>query len=131
MKLNPLVLLTAVACAAAGLALTFAPDEVLGALGGGGDPVAVWVGRLLGAALLALAMLNWIQRRAVVAGILGRPLLLTNLLFTTVSFWASVDTWRARPVPALLVVTVVLGAFALAYGIRLFNPTPAAPKADR
>lgn len=125
MKLNRLVLLVSLVYGVAGIVLTFAPDELLARAGATPAPVVVWLGQLLGAALLGLAFLNWLQRHAVVGGILGRPLLLTNLTFLMVSFFASVHQWRAAGTSPLFAATsVVLGLLAAAFGLRLFRAPP-------
>lgn len=120
MKLDPLLFAAAVLHGVAGLAMTFAPDEVV-ALLGGASGTAVWVGKLLGAALLGLASLNWLQRHARVGGVLGRPVLLANLMFATVAFWGTVSAWRHDGGGALLVAGLVLGGLSAAFGARLFG----------
>lgn len=128
MKLNPLVLAAALLYVVPGLALTFGPQEVLGAIGVAPSILGDWLAQLLGAALLGLALLNWIQRHTLVGGVFGRPLLMTNLLFSTASFFASLRTWRQVSTTPLLVATIVLGALAAAFGSRLFRPaSPPAP----
>jgi hypothetical protein len=126
-KLNPLVVLTAVVYGLGGLALTFAPVEVLTALGAAASPVEAWVGQLLGGALMALGWLNWVQRYAVVGGVLGRPLLLTNLLFLLAAFGSSLRTWREDPTTVALVLTGLSGALGAAYGLRLVRAPAAGP----
>ena len=128
MKLNPLVLLVALVYGFVGIVLTFAPDEILARAGATPAPVVVWLGQLLGAALLGLAFLNWLQRYAVVGGILGRPLLLTNLTFLMVSFFASVHQWRAAGASSLFAAaSVLLGLLAAAFGLRLFRAPSSTP----
>jgi hypothetical protein len=68
-----------------GLALLFAADAVLPALAPGFPPAAAWVGQLLGAAWLAVAALNWLQRAAVLGGIYGRPVVFANAVLYLVS----------------------------------------------
>jgi hypothetical protein len=69
----------------AGVALLFAPDVLLPALVPGFPPVAAWLGQLLGAAWLAVAALNWLQRAAVLGGIYGRPVVLANVALYFIS----------------------------------------------
>lgn len=126
-KLNPLLTAAAVAYALSGLALTFVPEELLRALGGGATRPGVWLAQLVGAALLGLAWLNWLQRHATVGGVLGRPVLLTNLLFASMSFWATLHAWRQEPtLTGLAWIAGVLGLLGVAFGARLFRaPAPA------
>lgn len=121
MKLNPLLLIAAGTYSLAGLGLTFAPSELLAYLGCPPHPAAIWLGQLFGAALLALASLNWLQRYASVGGVLGRPVLLTNLVFVLVSFFATLGVWRHEGGFAFLAVSAALGLLTLAFGLRLFR----------
>jgi hypothetical protein len=126
MKPNPLLVAAALLYSIPGLALTFASRETLGAIGIPPSLLTDWLAQLLGAALLGLALLNWIQRHTLVAGIFGRPLLMTNLLFTTAAFFATLRTWRQSESTVLLGATVALGALAALFGSRLFTPSPRA-----
>lgn len=125
MKVNPILVAAALVYAIPGLALTFASGETLGAIGLPPALLADWLGQILGGALLGLAFLCWFQRHTRIAGIFGRPLLMTNLLFTTVTFFATLRTWRQAESPLLLGVTIAFGALAALFGSRLF--TPASP----
>jgi len=68
-----------------GLVLPFAPDAVLPAFVPGFPPAAVWLGQLLGAAWLAVAALNWLQRESILGGIYGRPVVLANVALYLIS----------------------------------------------
>lgn len=121
MKLNPLLVAAAIVYCAAGLPLIFAPAEMLALLGTPPSAGSAWMAQLLGAAILGLAFLDWLQRYAEVGGILGRPVLIANLAFTTVAFFASVSSYRHRGGPAFLASAVVLGVLTFAFGVRLFG----------
>lgn len=134
MTVNRLVLAAALAYGVPGLALTFGPGGVLEWAGASAAPVDVWLAQLLGAALLGLAFLNWVQRHALMGGIYGRPLLLANLMFVTVAFFASARVWFDLGGRLIAVATVVLGLFVLAFGRSLFRTpasVPAVPDLDR
>ena len=64
---------------AAGLVLLFASDTVLPAILPGFPATGAWLGQLLAAAWLGVAASTWLQRRAVLGGIYGRPTVLANL----------------------------------------------------
>lgn len=79
--MNTRLLLTAsaIALAAAGIAATFLPHELLRAAGStpsGFLPVLV---QLLGALLFAFAMVNWTARGSLIGGIYNRPVAIGNL----------------------------------------------------
>ncbi|MEO8431470.1 MAG: hypothetical protein ABI592_08175 [Acidobacteriota bacterium] len=122
MKLNPLLLITAGAYSIPGLGLTFAPSELVAYIGSPSHPAATWLAQLFGAALLGLASLNWFHRYAEVGGVFGRPVLLTNLVFVVVAFFATLGVWRHQGGVAFLAAVVGLGLLALAFGLRLFQP---------
>jgi hypothetical protein len=121
MQLNLLLVIAALIYGVAGLSLIFAPSEVLVALHAPAPPASVWSMQLLGAALLGLAAGNHVQRFAIVGGIFGRPVLLTNLHFLTVSFLVSLRAWRHNDDSVYLVVVLVLGALLAAFAVRLFT----------
>jgi hypothetical protein len=80
--------------------------------------------QLAGAGLLAVGWLNWVQRYAVVAGVLGRPVLLTNLVFGAVGAGASFTAWRQSSSTVALLSALILGAVFVAFGARLYRRPP-------
>lgn len=130
MRVNVLLLVAALVYGLAGLGLVFAPAEALQALDAPAPPVSLWSMQLLGGALFALGMLNTIQRYTTIAGVLGRPVLLANLAFLSVAFFASLSAWRRGGGRVELAATLVLGALFLAFAARLFA-RPAEPARKR
>ncbi len=125
MSVDRLLVATAGLYAIPGLALTFAPEEVLLGLGALPTPAFGWIGQLLGAVLIGMALLNWYLRRSAMGGIYGRPLLLANLTPLTIAFFATLRLWAGAGTMLYAVATAILGVFTVAYGGRLFR-TPAA-----
>lgn len=121
MKLNPLLVGAAIVYSAAGLPLIFAPAEILTLFGTSPSSGGAWMAQLLGAAIVSLAFLDWLQRYAEVGGILGRPVLIANLAFTTIAFFASLSAYRHQAAPGFLASAAVLGVLMLAFGVRLFG----------
>jgi hypothetical protein len=121
-KLRRLLLVTVLVYSIAGLGLTFAPAEILASFGPPPSPADMWLAHLLGAALLGLAVPNWLQRYASTGGVLGRPLLLTNLVFLTASFFASVHAWRSLGGTVLPACTLAFGLLGSASTVRTFLP---------
>lgn len=120
MKLNPLLVAAGTVYGATGLAFTFAPAELLAALQAPALAIFVWLAQLLGAAILALAVLNYVHRYSVVGGILGRPILFANLVFLSVSFFATLNSWRRDGGSVYLTACIVFGILFAAFGVRLF-----------
>ena len=119
MKPDLLLVATAVAYGAVGLILTFAADEVLRWMGASAAPAVTWMAQLLGAALFALAFLNWFLRFTVMGGIQGRALLVTNLAFLVIAFFATARQWQAHGGPLFGTATLILGVLAAMFAIRL------------
>ena len=105
-----------------GLALLFVPDVMLGALSPGIPPQASWLGQLLAAAWLGIASLNWMQRRTIIGGIYGRPLVATNFV---VYFVSALSMARVVSVPGTAMAAWILAApmcaLAVAYGALMFR----------
>jgi hypothetical protein len=82
--MSPKILLTSAALVYViiGIVLLFFPDEIVMWISA--DATAVIPLQLTSAGLLSLAMLNWTGRSAIYGGIYGRPILLANLMFTTI-----------------------------------------------
>jgi hypothetical protein len=107
----------------AGHALVFAPREVLAYLAPGTPTAATWIGQLLGAALIGLAWLNWLNRGALLGGIYARPVVLANAVFFLIgaaSVFGTSSTLDATARRAQAVAGV-LGLFALCYLWLMFR----------
>lgn len=84
-----------------GIALLFASDALLPALIPGFPPTAAWLGQLLAAAWLGVAVLNWLQRSAVLGGIYGRPVVLANVALYLISALSLVRALLGGAAPAV------------------------------
>ncbi len=105
-----------------GLALLFAPDVILPRLIPGFPVPGVWLGQLVAAAWLALAILNWLNRGVLLGGIYGRAVVVTNAVFYFVGAIVLLKTVTTRDVPAALwIVAVPVALFAGVYGWLLFR----------
>ena len=109
---------------AAGAAL-FLPQELLNLGGAEVNPLNETLLQVLASALLGFAMLNWMNRYSRVGGIFGRPLVMANFAHT----FSAGATLVKLVVPSAFAwpVVVVAGLYvslALAFGIKLFSPTP-------
>ncbi|MBS0326227.1 MAG: hypothetical protein JSS46_06725 [Proteobacteria bacterium] len=114
--------ISALVLCVAGIALLFAPDVVLPSVLPAFPPSAAWVGQLLAAAWLGVAVLNWLQRRAALGGIYGRPTVLANLALYFISALSLLRAAAssAAPVP-LWLTAVVAGLLAAAYALLLLR----------
>lgn len=121
-KLTDLVMSsTALVLGAAGVATLFLPDAV-------GELLALEVGaevtlQLVAAGLLAIATLNWMGRTAIYGGIFGRPIVVANLMFGTVSSLSLVSALiDGEAEPRLWGVAIILGLHALTFAYLLRTP---------
>ena len=75
-----LLISSAVGLGAAGVALWFLPQEVLGALGETPRAPIIVLIQLTGAMAMAWAVVNWLVRGQRIGGIYNRPLALANFM---------------------------------------------------
>ncbi|HEX5953025.1 MAG TPA: hypothetical protein VFY94_07610 [Rhodanobacteraceae bacterium] len=107
---------------AAGLVLLFASDTVLPAILPGFPATGAWLGQLLAAAWLGVAASTWLQRRAVLGGIYGRPTVLANLALYFISALSLIRAVLGHGAPTVLWFAVaVTGVLAVAYGALLLH----------
>jgi hypothetical protein len=105
-----------------GLALLFAADDILPRLIPAFPAAGAWLGQLLAAAWLAVAMLNWLSQSLLLGGIYGRPVVLTNavLYFVGAMVLLKIVTRSNGPAAVgLLVVPFVF--FSAVYAWLLFR----------
>ena len=114
----------------AGIALLFAPAELLAAAGEPASILPVAVLQVLGSALFGFAMLNWMHRHSTVGGIFGRPLVMANLAHAgSAALLLARPPVERDPAVVLLVALGIYAVFAIGFGSRLFVTPRAARKA--
>lgn len=121
---NSKFLMTAsAACMAlAGLALSFAPAEVLAAFGVTAIPALVVFAQLTGALYLGFAILDWMARESTIGGIYNRPLALGNFLHFFVGALALLKAAsRGSGSITEWVAVGVYSVFAIGFGAVLFG----------
>lgn len=117
-----LLTLSAAFLAFLGICFTFLPDELLSHVGVAPIGVIVPLMQLLGALYLGAAILNWMNRGALLGGIYGRPVCLANFFSFAVGALALLKSFvSARFGLDALVVTAAYLAFAIWFGIVLFT----------
>ena len=106
----------------AGIALLFAPDMLLPRLVLGYPEAALWLGQLLGAAWLGMAILNWSNRSTLLGGIYGRPVVAANLAVYLVSALVLFRTvGRAGFSSVLWTLAAAAAVLAIAFAVLLFR----------
>ena len=90
-----------------GLGLLFAPDVTLPRLIPGYPETGLWLGQLLGAAWLALAVLNWLSRTNLLGGIYGRSVVMPNAAFYFIATMVLIKAVSAPSMPVWLWIVVI------------------------
>lgn len=118
---SPLLVAAAILYFAAALPLLFAPEELLGWLGGAGSSVDPALLQVLAGAVFGFAILDWMSRYTKIGGIYGRPLVLANFIHAAI---AALSLARASfggsASPALWVGLALYAVLAAAFGAKLF-----------
>ena len=119
---------SAVVLALAGIAASFAPQEVLQAIGAPAAGMLPVVVQLHGAMLLGFAMMNWMAKDSLIGGIYNRPLAIGNLVHFVAGALALVKLVIRGGAPLFAIVAAVIYAlFAIAFARILFrSPVPPA-----
>ena len=105
-----------------GLLLLFASDAMLPMLVGGFPPAMAWIGELVASGWLALAILNWANRKALLGGVYGRPVVLTNAFFYFATMMTLLRLVSGQVVSVrIAIVLVPIIVFTLFYLSLLFR----------
>jgi hypothetical protein len=126
---------SALAMGALGIAITFLPQELLTWLGimptgAVATSVLPLVVQLTGALYLSFAMLNWTAKDSLLGGIYNRPIAIGNFLHFVMGALALGKGVFANPGARLLVpVAIVYAIFAIAFAMILFT-SPVRPATD-
>ncbi len=78
-----LMIASAAFMAVIGLALTFAPEEILRRFDNDAATFEVTLAQLCGALYCGFALMNWMAKGTLLGGIYGRPIVLGNLVHFT------------------------------------------------
>lgn len=105
--------------AASGLPLLFAPDVVLPWLVPTFPVSASWLGQLIAAGWLSIALHNWNSRATIIGGIYARPLVNLNLVLYVVSALALLKV--GDPTLRTRMVSAAWSLLAVAYGVVLLR----------
>jgi hypothetical protein len=92
------------------LAVSFAGVELLEAMGMAVTPAATPLLKLLGAALLGFAMMNWMAKGTMIGGIYARPLAAGNFLYFAIATLSLVKPLFGGGLPLAMIVAMVIHA---------------------
>ena len=113
---------SSVALGLAGIAASFAPTELLRALGSpAGEPLPVLI-QLLGAMYIAFALTNWTAKDNIIGGSYSRPLSLGNCVHFIVGALALAKQQFAHGVRMpLIAALIVYTVFAICFAWLVFG----------
>lgn len=107
---------SAILLALGGLALLFAPDVILPALVPDFPAAGAWIGQLLAAAWLGVAVLDWLDQSPLLGGIYGRPIVMMNAILYFISTMTLLRSATRHGAPVTLwLATVPMALFAGIY----------------
>ena len=108
--------------AVAGLALTFAPAEIVSAFAGTTIPALTVLVQLTGALYVGFALLDWMARESTIGGIYNRPLALGNFTHFLVGALALLKMASRTPHwTAGWIAAAVYSLLAIGFGAVLFG----------
>lgn len=116
---------------AAGVALSFLPqeiNEILTAQQSVGSPIVL---QLTGALYFAWGMVNWTAKANLIGGIYGRPIAIGNLSHFVIGALALIKGYSSSSSPLLLTAMILYIIFASAFAYVFFThplPQPAPQK---
>jgi Na+-driven multidrug efflux pump len=106
----------------AGIALTFAPDDILGLFNPHDQSVLdKLVLQIIGALYFAFAMVNWTARANLIGGIYGRPIAIGNFTHFVVGALALMKGYASVDINIILLPAIFYVAFAVLFGIVFFT----------
>lgn len=110
-----------------GAAATFAPQEILRLAGGEASPASTLLLQVAAAALVGLAVIDWMAQGVLIGGIYARPLAIGNFANFLVAGLALIKAaGSGLHVPAIIAAAVVHGVFTLLFARVAFgNPVSA------
>lgn len=111
----------------AGIALTFAPQELLSLSGAADRPLTVvLILQATGALYMGFALLNWMAKDNLIGGIYSRPVALGNLLHFFVVTMTLVRALAAGTrTPGVIALTLVYTLLSTWFGLVVFrSPIP-------
>ena len=116
-----LMTVSALVMGLAGIALTFAPEEILAYI----DPHDTAMDRIMlqimGALYFAFAMINWTAKANLIGGIYSRPIAIGNFTHFAIGALALFKSYSSLDDTLMLIPLIVYSVFAVSFGIVFFT----------
>lgn len=121
MNTKLLLSISALTLGAAGIAGTFAPQEILHSIGIAPLGILPLLVQLLAAFYFATAVMNWTARGSLLGGIYQRPVAIANLTHFVIGALALLKAAMAMRSVPVIAAAAVYGVFALAFSNVFFR----------
>ena len=106
-----------------GVALTFAPDNILTEFGITDHPMSVLLMQMMGGLYFGFGMLNWMSRDRAIGGIYNRPVAIANFSHFLVAGLAIIKSLTADAFTLLWVIGGIYVLFGILFIRMLFQQT--------
>jgi hypothetical protein len=108
-----------------GIAATFAPQELLRFAGAEATPVLTLMVQVAAAALVGIAVTNWMAQGVLIGGIYARPLAMGNFAHFLISALALIKAASSGVhAPAIIAAAAIHGVFTLLFVRVAFGKPP-------
>lgn len=132
MNTKYLMMASAVFLGAAGILLTFIPEEILKSFGLEATKPLQLIMQIIGALYFGYGMLNWMTKSSLIGGIYNRPIAVANFTHFFIAGLALIKGLFSNPtLPGIVWISgIIYGIFALSFGVILFRHPIADPKPE-
>ncbi|MBL7960003.1 hypothetical protein JNL27_07140 [bacterium] len=104
-----------------GLSVSFLPQEIMRSAGVEPAVLTLLCLQILGALLLAFAMINWMAKDILIGGIYSRPVAVGNFMHFMVGALALIKgVLKNSDLSVLWIAALIYCAFAIAFGMVIF-----------
>ena len=106
---------------AAGIALSFFPQEITVLLDAHTTTTLTVILQLLGALYFGFAMLNWMAKDSLLGGIYGRPIVVGNMAHFVVGALALLKVVSQNQQTIIWMTTIVYAIFAVLFSLVMYK----------
>jgi hypothetical protein len=127
MNTKYLMTASAIFLGAAGIFLTFLPEEILNAFGLETTKPLQLLMQIIGALYFGYGMLNWMTKSGLIGGIYNRPVAVANVSHFSIAGLALIKGLFSNPdLPEIIWISgIIYTIFAISFGLILFrHPIP-------
>ncbi len=121
MNTKILMIVSSVLLLAAGIIITFLPQEILAQFTVQPNQELTMTLQILGALYFAFGMVNWLAKENLLGGIYGRPIIVGNVTHFVIGALALIKGISLHGSLLLWIAAVIYGIFAAAFTITMYS----------